>query len=282
MSVMARKIALIGMMAMCLAGTLAAEDLSSPSGLFANAKEVFPPLRADPREIQISLKASTPVSHTAFGDISAGDYFGLYRWALPWQNSYLQWSLAGGIFSRFDLVTQQKDNEVIDYYGEMPVDLRIGKWSLRALPYHVSSHLGDDYIKRTEVTPQKHALDVFKWLVAYEPLTSLRVYGGSQYIFRNIQPDQARFALQAGLELYSSWHAKGHLQFFAATDYQSWGRVQWNPDTNTQLGVTFARRPEDKQKVSLFTEYGTGHVPYGQFYLQKETRWTLGLRLNLS
>jgi len=103
-----------------------AEDLSAHLGLFANAKEVFRPLWADPREIQIALRLTTPVGHKNLGDIAVGEYFGLYRWALPLPDAYLQWSIAGGFFSRFDLVVPEKDNQVTDCIATMPVDMRIG------------------------------------------------------------------------------------------------------------------------------------------------------------
>ena len=53
------------------------------AGLFANPNEVFRPLLADPRELQMSLRLTTPVGHKNLGDIAVGDYFGLYRWCFP-------------------------------------------------------------------------------------------------------------------------------------------------------------------------------------------------------
>src|SRR5271165_6427371 len=57
-----------------------ADESFGHAGLFANAKEVFRPLLADPRELQLALRMTTPVSRTNLGDIAVGDYFGLYRW----------------------------------------------------------------------------------------------------------------------------------------------------------------------------------------------------------
>src|SRR6266849_964573 len=84
------------------AGSLADDATPMRTGLFTDAKEVFRPLIADPREIQLSLKAMQRVSHKLNGEAAIGDYFGLYRWALPPSDSYLQWSVAGGAFGRFD------------------------------------------------------------------------------------------------------------------------------------------------------------------------------------
>jgi hypothetical protein len=266
---------------MAMTGPLYADDLSAHTGLFANAKEVFRPLLADPREVQLALRLVTPVSRKNLGDIAVGEYFGLSRWALPWQDSYLQWSIAGGIFARFDLVSDQKDSQVIDYTANMPFDLRVKKWSLRVMPYHISSHLGDDFIKRTGILPDKYSFDSYKTLIAYEPCPYLRLYGGSNYIIRNSKDYLGRYAVQTGMEWTSGWWAHNHAQLFWATDFQSWERIAWNPIVNTQLGVRIANHPDDKQMLSIFTEYGAGHMSYGQLFQQQESHWVLGLRFDI-
>src|SRR5258708_22692549 len=108
--------------------------LSSPSGadtfthagLFANAKEVFRPLIADPQEIQLALRWTVPVGGKGWGDADIGEYLGLYRWVLPWQNSYVQWSVAGGIFTRFELVAGNKANQFNDFAAQRAIDVSVG------------------------------------------------------------------------------------------------------------------------------------------------------------
>lgn len=256
----------------------AAEAALSDTGFLTNAKEVFRPLVADPREIQLALRLVTPVGHKNLGEIAAGDYFGLYRWALPWEDSYIQWSVAGGVFARFDLVSEQKDSQAVDYSASMPLDIRVRNWSLRLLPYHQSSHLGDDLIKRTGVLPEKYTFDSYRTLFAYEPTPLWRIYAGHNYIMRNNSVSYGRTMLQGGLEWMSPWFAQGRAQAFWASDFQSWQRIHWNPIFTTQLGVRFAKTPESRQRLALFTEYGAGHMSFGQFYRQKESHWVLGLR----
>jgi hypothetical protein len=276
-----KKMSLVWLAGIALAGPAHADPARGHLGLFANAKEIFHPLLADPRELQLSLRQTTPVSHTSLGDIAVGDYFGLYRWALPWENSYVQWSVGAGVFARFDLVAVEKTSEVIDYSVSMPVDVRVGKWVTRLMPYHISSHLGDDYIKQTGILPDKYSFDSYRWLVAYDAFPCLRLYTGYNYIIRNRQQDLGRHAFQAGTEWTSGWWGGGHAQLFWANDLQSWERVAWNPTINTQLGVRLAHDPQDKQTLSVFTEYGAGRLPYGQLFQQKESHWVAGLRFEL-
>lgn len=264
-----------------LAAPLQATALSDNLGFFANGKEVFRPLLADPREVQLALRLVTPVGRKNWGEIAAGDYFGLYRWALPLKDSYLQLSAAGGVFARFDLVSEQKDLQVIDFTANMPLDLRVGKWAFRLLPYHVSSHLGDDYIKRTGVTTEKYTFDSFRVLASLDASAEWRIYGGYQYTMRNISTVYGRSMLQAGFEYLAPWSSNGHAQMFWANDFQSWERIGWNPIFNTQLGVRFAKTPDARQRLAVFTEYGAGHLSIGQFYRRKESHWVLGLRMEV-
>lgn len=263
-------------------GAGAQPGASLSTGLFANAKEIFQPLLADPIEIQIALRLVTPVSRKLLGEIAVGDYLGLYRWKLPWgPEAYLQWSLAGGVLARFDLVAETKDSQVIDYHAAMPVDLRVGRWSTRALPYHISSHLGDDSIKRTGKLPEKYSLDAWKWLFAYEPSKHWRWYAGPFYVIRWTHVERGRYAWQSGLEWRSGWWAGGHAKTFWGNDFQAWQRAGWNPMFNSQLGVKIVHDQQDPHGLSIFAEFGAGRRSHGQFYQDQETHWNLGLRFEI-
>src|SRR5262249_47298319 len=153
--------------------------------------------------------------------------------------------------ARFDLVETQKDFQVADFLGAMPIDLRMRKWSFRLFPHHISSHLGDDYIKRTGHVPEdKFYMDSLKWLAAYEPWDRLRVYAGMQYVMRMSHSELGKHVVQTGAEWKSRWYKEDHLQLYGATDFQSWERTGWNPQINIQMGVHVVRTPQDKQSLS--------------------------------
>jgi len=245
------------------------------------AHELFLPLRADLRELQYALRAITPVSHKPLGEAALGDSLGLYRWSLG-NGQYFQVSVGGGVFGRFDLSSKTNDLESVDYYGNLPFDYRNGPLSIRFMPYHTSSHLGDDYLKDRGIVTEKHAWDNLKWLVSYTPISFLRLYGGYDYVFRTLPGGIGRNALQSGFEVQSRWFNDHHVQYYWANDLQSWQRVGWNPMFNSQAGVTFANKPDDARAVSFFIEYGAGKQPQGQFYLQNESHWDLGLKFHLT
>ena len=245
------------------------------------AHELFAPLRADPRELQYALRFAEPVSGQPLGETAAGDYLGIYRWDLGPGKAF-QVSVGGGAFGRFDLSRKTNDMQTVDYFGNLPFDYHVRSWSVRFMPYHTSSHLGDDYLKHTGGVTEKHAWDNLKWLVSYEPAPSLRLYGGYDYVFRTLPGGIGRHAVQCGFETHSRWVSHDHAQFYWANDFQSWERAGWNPAFNSQAGITLRNKPEDARAISIFVEYSAGRQAQGQFYLQKETRWTLGMQFHLT
>ena len=186
----------------------------------------------------------------------------------------------GGIWSRFDLVSVQKDLQVTDYNASMPLDFHYAdRWSTRILPFHVSSHLGDDYIKRTGILGEKYSFDAIKVLQAFEPTPQWRIYGGYQYTLRWEHTDLGRSMLQSGLEWTSRAWAKGSANTFWATDLQDWQRVGWNPMLHTQLGLHLRHDPLSTYTFSPYLEFATGHREQGQFYYQTETHWATGIHI---
>ena len=250
------------------------------AGFLPLAHEVFKPLLADPRELQYALRDVVPVGHRNLGEAAIGDYLGIYRWALP-GDAYLQLSIGGGVFGRFDLYGTSNALQVVDFYGNLPFDLRLQRWSFRFMPFHTSSHLGDDYIKATGIVPQKHGWDNLRWLISYDALSWLRFYGGYNYVVRTL-PGADRHAAQGGVEMYFPWWGNEHARFYWANDMQTWERVHWNPMFTSQAGVKFVRNSHEHRGISLFTEYMSGRQPQGQFYLNRESRWNFGIKFDLT
>ncbi len=250
------------------------------TGWLPRSDEVFRPLLADPRELHYALRLVVPVSHQLHGEAAIGDYLGIYRWARG-KDQEFQLSVGGGAFGRFNLAQVANDMQVVDFYANAPFDFRFGDWSARFMMYHTSSHLGDDFVKTSGQIPAKHAWDNLRWLFAYDANAFVRLYGGYNYAFRELPGGHGRNAFQGGVELFSRRWWRGHAQTFWASDFQSWQRHNWSPAFNTQLGIKFVKDSETGRAISLFTEYSAGGRPHGQFFREKESHWTLGIRFDL-
>jgi len=276
------RLAGVALVLLLRSGVLFAEGAPpSRPGFFPKPDEVFSRAPADPRELQLALRLAFPVSNRVLGEASVGTYWGLYRWAWPDKDASLQVSLGGGVFALFDMVRETRDLQVADYYANVPIDFRTGRWSSRLLLYHVSSHLGDDYVDRTRGAVRKYATETLKWLAACEQGDHFRFYGGPLYIVHTLQAEPGLWALQGGVEAFTSWRARGHLQAYWANDWQSWQRARWNPQWNSQLGLRIRNGLGESQGLAVFAEYSAGRMPYGQFFLREESRWTIGGRFYL-
>ena len=258
-----------------------AEEGVSRTGYLPDAHEIFHPIQADLREPQTALRLALQVSHKLNGEVDLGDYKGLYRWHLPWEGGYFQVNAGGGIFARFDLVSDRKDLQVVDFSGNMAFDTRVNKkWSVRVVPYHVSSHLGDDYLVDKSTTSEKHSYDNVREIVSFTPNDQWRFYGGHTYIFRTLHTELGREAVQGGIEWTSPWWIHRHAQLIWANDIQSWERTHWNPTFNSQLGLKTVYDPAEGRSITWFFEFFAGHNPAGQFLQNQETRWTFGFKFN--
>ena len=254
----------------------------SDLGFLPPAHDLFKPLQADPRELQYALRVVAPISRKILGEAAIGDYIGLYRWSILDGKALLQVSGGGGAFGRFDLASEANDLQIVDFYGNVPFDVKMGKWSGRFMLYHTSSHLGDDFIKTTGETATKHSWDNLRILNSYDFNSYFRTYAGYTYVFRELPEHLGRNAIQGGLETSTPWFWKGHTRAYWANDFQTWERSAWKLMYDSQLGLRFAKTPDPSARsTSVFIEFETGPQPQGQFFQQDERRWNFGVKFEL-
>jgi hypothetical protein len=245
---------------------------------FPNSDGVFAPLRADPRELQYALRLLLPVSHRLSGEAAIGDYLGILRWSTD--TTSFQVNGGGGVFGRFDLAAVANDMKTADFFANVPLDWRSHRWSGRAMIYHSSSHLGDDYLKTSGRTTQKHSWDNLRNLVAFSPSPRLRLYGGYTYAFRRLPRRTGRNSVQGGVE-WMSMRISRHFEYYGALDIQSWQRADWTPTYVSQAGLRVYKSDTASRGVAFFLELAFGPRPEGQFFKNKETRWSVGTRFYL-
>jgi len=270
---------LLGILTPCLRG-----EYTPPlvTGLAPQSDALFAPLQGDPRELHFALRLALPDKEKTLAEVAIGHYYGIYRWALPGEVGYMQLNIGGGIFPRFNFA-DNKDLQVIDFYGNLPVDIRVGRWSGRFMFYHVSSHLGDDYIRANPgLSTDKNSWNSLRSIVSCDVDRFLRLYGGYTYHLMVYPATQQHQAAQAGLEVYSKEFAKGRVQAYWANDAQWWERTQWKPTVNSQLGIKTGRDATKGRGVSYFVEFTTGPQYHGQFFMDEETRIGLGIKFEIS
>ena len=238
--------------------------------------QIFCPLIADPKEPRsfVSYLHGTfrslddPTGEgTSIASVGVGDTFGLFRVGGPDPGEGIQLDVMGSIFAQFDLGTESNDLINADYIVGFPLTFRRHGFSFRAKLYHQSSHLGDEYLLRSdEIVRENLSFESIEFLVSQE-LSVLRLYVGAEKIFRR-EPDELPDSLfHTGVEVRSGRARK--VQMLAGVDVKTTERHDWSPAVSGRVGLELGRPgPEGHpgRLIMLLFEMYQGPSPYGQFF----------------
>ena len=259
-----------------LAAALLFASLSAPAAaasvdLFPRPNEIFPLLIADPRHIQLGASYYRLDGRNT-SDIALGHSWGLTRWRSGSLQDWLWESdVEGMAYSRFTIGGGVNEFETVDFFANLPVTVRRGDVAFKGTLYHESSHLGDDYIRRTGTTGFRSSGEGVRLQVALEPRRFGRLYAGTTYRLHSI-PDGGPWSLQGGFEFFSDDLTASRdlrTRLFVAQDFQSHQDVQWNVDSHTVAGVKLNFHESLTRAARLQLGYFDGHSPFGQFYTQR-------------
>ncbi len=238
--------------------------------------QIFCPLIADPKESRsfVSFLRGTfrslddPTGEgTSIASVGLGDIFGLLRVGGPDAGEGFQLDVVGSIFAQFDLGAPSNDLINADYVIGIPLTFRRNGFSIRAKLYHQSSHLGDEYLLRSEdIVRENLSFESVELLISQE-IGALRAYGGAERIFRR-EPDALPDSLfHAGVELRTGRARK--VQMLAGVDLKTTELHEWSPAISGRVGLELGRPgPEGHpgRLILLLFEIYEGPSPYGQFF----------------
>ncbi|HUE95542.1 MAG TPA: DUF1207 domain-containing protein [Longimicrobiaceae bacterium] len=271
---------------LCGTGLHAGEDLGPvwfPEG------DLFCPLLGDPkaaRSFASLLRGELPTISDADGDATIGavglaDRLSLFRLGGPRSGDGLQLSIFGAVFAQFDLSTESFDLVNADYIIGIPLSMRRAGFSSRLTIFHQSSHLGDEYLLRSDLERENLSFESLELILSQE-LGSLRIYGGGEYLF-NREPDTLESLLaHTGAEVRFG-PAQG-IRFVAAADLKSSEQQEWDPAVSARAGVELAhwRHPDHPPRLfAILAEFYDGPSPYGQFFQEQIRYFGVGLHLSL-
>jgi hypothetical protein len=240
-------------------------------------KKLFAPFPAYPTYPAFNLRYAVPAGSGSRAEINMGDEFGLVSAGFA-DGGKAQLGIMGGVAARFDISKVTNDFEITDFSLAFPVDYIRGDWAFRAMYWHTSSHIGDDFIKSNAIASQllsKNVTDEFRFYAAYDPVRFLRLYAGPAYAFNLIPSVNERWRFHAGAQARTGG---APVSYFAAADFQSLERNSWNPSFTARAGV---RREAERSAVSAYAEFFAGRQPYLGFMTQSETKWSLGFAFEM-
>lgn len=240
---------------------------------------VFPELVADPRNPQVSAAMARVRNgeHRMLAQANMGEHFALLG-GEGWQ-----FGVHAGVFSLWDMTTETDEMVNADFIVGLPYARRWGRLTASARLYHVSTHLGDEYVLShpwvTRVNLSYEALDL---RAAWDLGRGASVYGGGGYLYRRYPSDLKPGILQLGAQWERPEPLLRGLRPFAALDLQKrQDNGWWLTDVSVRAGLTLANEARPTRRLSVYAEYYHGHNPNGQWFRSRLESYGAGLQLSL-
>ncbi len=261
---------------------------------FPQSTVLFLPLIADPRQPinSANLRFGDKIAGYQAVAVSLGDDFPIFRWrdVLPWHGD-MQIGIEAGIWAIFNFKDKpHNDNGDVcklvntDYFVGIPLTYAFDKWSFRLRGYHISSHLGDEFLceapdwvkKRTN--PSFEAIDFF---TSYQFSSGLRGYFGPGVIVHSdksfkLKPLYVEYGMELrmfGRKLY--YHKLYGTPFFAM-NLENWQQHGWSLDSTYMIGYEWSKLQGIGRKMRLYGEYHQGFSYEGQFFNERVKYAQLG------
>jgi len=253
---------------------------------FPQQTVLYPPMIANPRATIYS--AAYHIGDNVIGNksiaVSLGDNFPIFRWrnVLPWQGD-LQIDIQAGIWSVFKMGIDYNGeiSELVntDYLVGFPLSYAFDKWAFRLRAYHVSCHLGDEFLVHNpgikRVNPSMEALDLF---TSYQINSEFRVYAGFGWVFHSDKtypitpPLYLEWGGEARLFGRKFFYHRLYGTAFLAVYIRNWQVNHWNLDGTYMGGYEISKLQGVGRKMRVFVNYHRGYSE-GQFFKDR-TSWT--------
>ena len=262
--------------------TTVSTSVGAPLPQILPSDGLFEALRADPRWPHFSVayhsyrREGGEARLDNVGTTSFGETIPLYRDAGPFDGLW-ELGLQAGVFAVFDLDAPSSDLVNADYLGGATLAYRLGAFSLIQRIFHQSSHLGDEYLLRTDTDRVNLSYEQADLRLSYDVLDVLRLYAGGGAILRRQPSDLDRWSSQYGAEidLPVGWP----LRPVAAVDVQHREETDWNTDLSVRAGFELEDLSMASRRVLLLGEWYDGHSPNGQFFDEKIEFFGVGAHL---
>lgn len=253
---------------------------------FPESTVLFPPLIASPRNpiYSVGYRFGNDFLASNVASVSLGDVFPLFRWLdVGPLHADIQVDVAACTWALFDMnVTDGVNHEWAelvnaDYLAALPITMAFDKWAFRLQVYHISCHLGDEFIinqirRQQAVNRVNPSFEVLELIGSYQWFDNLRTYFGPGWVFHSdASYPMGDWYLQWGGELrYYGKRMLYHRLYgtpFLAVDVQNWQVNNWQCSVTAQLGYEWSKLHGVGRKVRFFAQFHNGNGE-GQFFTE--------------
>lgn len=246
---------------------------------FPQMTELFLPLIADPRAATYSMgwrSGDRVIGNKTIG-VSLGDDFPIYRWLDVFWGGDFQIGIEAGIWSVFNMDPHPNlahgTAELVntDFYVGIPLTFATGPWSFRLRGYHISSHLGDEYmVDHPNVVRLNPSLEAVDFFVSYQATEAIRLFvGPGVYVHSDKTFKWKPLYFEYGTEarFLGSKFLKQRLYgtCFIALFWRNLEQLDYNFDGTYRAGYEFSKLQGIGRKFRLYIGYHHGYSLEGQF-----------------
>jgi hypothetical protein len=232
---------------------------------------------AGPRESKLQLNhLHERGSGETLWDVTLGGRRGVLRWGStdPLKPEGWQLDLEGAALVRLNL-DNNRDVDASDFRFGVPLTYGCGQWQYKFGYYHLSSHLGDEFIDRTPGAQRvNYVRDAIIVGAAYNPTPAWRLYGEVAWAFftaGGAEPWEFQFGAEyaqpgpTGINGTPYFATNGHLreEIDFGGDYTVQVGWLWRGDSGSQFRTGF--------------QFLTGKSNYYQWFDQSETQFGFGI-----
>lgn len=232
---------------------------------------------AAPHEPRISSLLFHTSDGGSFWDATLGGRVGLLRYGTRGANRPrgLQWDLEGAVITRLDLL-HAEDVESMDYRFGTEITAAEGAWAMKFGYFHVSSHVGDEYLVRNPSFERINYVTE-SWIIggSYRPIESVRLYGEIANAF-SVSGGAQRYQYQTGAEFTPDPGSTCRAMPFAAINLNFREAVDYDVSTTVQLGWCFQSSLSGR-RLRFGAQYGDGPTSQYAFFTRREASLGLGV-----
>ncbi len=232
---------------------------------------------ADPHEPRIS----TVIFHTeddgVFWDATLGGRVGLLRYGTAGakQPRGWQWDLEGAVITRLDIL-HAEDVESADFRFGTEITYAEGPWAMKFGYFHISSHVGDEYLIRNPgFTRVNYVTESWVLAGSYKPVVSVRLYGEFANAFR-ASGGAERYQFQTGAEYAPQSNSSNLVTPFAAIHFNFREAVDYDASATAQVGWMFQGLDSDR-RLRFGLQVGDGPTSQYAFFQRRERYAGIGV-----
>jgi hypothetical protein len=245
---------------------------------FPQMTELFQPLIADPRQVTYTLgyRSGDRVIGNKVVNVELGDDFPIYRWLNAWYGFDVQIGIEAGIWSVFNMdpypdIAGGTELVNTDFYCGIPLTFARDKWSFRFRIYHISGHLGDEYIINhpgvDRLNPSIESIDFF---TSYQASDAIRLYvGPGVYVHSDPSFRWKPIIIQYGTEARflgtKFYKQKLYGTCFIALHWRNLEQLDYYFDGTYRFGYEFSKLQGIGRKFRFYIGYHHGYSLEGQF-----------------